>query len=212
MPIPRVPFSFILAPQYHPALAFIAPYRKALPFRTMFNILGPLINPARPEGMLVGVAEREIGAVFAHSLRDGGVQRAIVVCGAEGLDEISCAGETWAWELQNGVITERVLRPEMFGLDVHPLTAVRGGSAAENAETFKTLLTSGEAIPASLTPVLHFVLMNAAALLVVAGTAKDFKDGTALALESITSGKAWEAFEIFRSSGGAAVGPTENSS
>ena len=212
MPIPRVPFSFILAPQYHPALAFIAPYRKALPFRTMFNILGPLINPARPQGMVVGVAEREIGAVFAHSLRDGGVKRAMVVCGAEGLDEISCAGDTWAWELNDGEITEKVLRPEMFGLEVHPLTAVVGGTAAENAETFKTLLKSGQEIPTSLTPILHFVLMNTAALLVVAGVAEDFKDGTKLALESIHSGKAWEAFQIFRNSGNAAIGPAENSS
>jgi anthranilate phosphoribosyltransferase len=201
MPIPRIPFSFILAPQYHPALAFIAPYRKALPFRTMFNILGPLINPARPQGMVVGVAEREIGAVFAHSLRDGGVQRALVVCGAEGLDEISCAGETWAWELCKGEITERVLHPRQFGLETHPLTTVKGGSPAENAETFRLLLTSGRAIPESLTPILHFVLMNTAALLVVAGLADDFNQGAELAMNSITSGKAWEAFEIFRKSG-----------
>lgn len=201
MPIPRVPFTFILAPHYHPALAFIAPYRKLLPFRTMFNILGPLINPARPRGMVLGVAEREIGYTFAQSLRDGGVERALVVCGYEGIDEISCAGPTWGWELIDGKISEKTLHPEQFGLKVHPLTAVVGGSPQDNAETFKALLNSGEKIPESLTPVLDFVLMNASALLVVAGLADNYVQGTEMAMKSITSGKAWAALENFREAG-----------
>ncbi|KAJ7077840.1 glycosyl transferase [Mycena belliarum] len=200
-PIPRVPFTFILAPHYHPALAFIAPFRKALPFRTMFNILGPLINPARPQGMVLGIAEPEIGFTFASSLREGGVERALVVCGYEKLDEISCAGPTHAWELLNGEIKEKTLRPELFGLGSHPLSTVAGGSPEENAETFKALLTSGKDIPASLQPVLDFVLMNASALLVVAGLADDYAHGAKLALESITSGKAWSALQDFRKAG-----------
>ncbi|KAF5382875.1 hypothetical protein D9757_007284 [Collybiopsis confluens] len=201
MAIPRVPFTFILAPHYHPALAFIAPYRKALPFRTMFNILGPLINPARPKGMVLGIAEPELGAPFAQSLRDGGVERALVVCGQERLDEISCAGPTWAWELKHGQITELVLDPELFGLPSHPLSTVAGGKPEENAATFKTLLTCGAAIPERLIPVRDFVCMNASALLVVAGVAADFKEGSKLALESIASGKAWSALETFREVG-----------
>ncbi|PCH40474.1 anthranilate phosphoribosyltransferase [Wolfiporia cocos MD-104 SS10] len=205
MPIPRIPFTFILAPHYHPVLAMIAPYRKALPHRTMFNVLGPLINPARPRGMVLGVAERELGATFAQSLGAGGVQRALVVCGAEGLDEISCAGETHAWELRDGVVTELTLHPEQFGLLAHPLSAVAGGTPDENAETFRLLLTSGEDIPERLTPVLHFVLMNAAALLLVAGVAEDLKDGVEKAKKSVTSGAAWRALETFREAGKAAV-------
>lgn len=204
MPIPRVPFTFILAPHYHPALGYITPYRKALPFRTMFNILGPLINPAKPRGMVLGVAEPEIGPTFAQSLRDGGVERALVVCGYEKLDEISCAGPTYAWELKDGVVTELTLHPELFGLDVHPLSTVAGGNPQENAETFKRLLNSGGSIPEDLTPVLHFVQMNAAALLVVAGLATDFEEGAKMALESITSGNAWKALETFREAGRAA--------
>ncbi|SJL03961.1 related to Anthranilate phosphoribosyltransferase [Armillaria ostoyae] len=204
MPIPRVPFTFILAPHYHPALGYITPYRKALPFRTMFNILGPLINPAKPRGMVLGVAEPEIGPTFAQSLRDGGVERALVVCGYEKLDEISCAGPTYAWELKDGVVTELTLHPELFGLDVHPLSTVAGGNPQENAETFKRLLNSGGIIPEDLTPVLHFVQMNAAALLVVAGLASDFEEGAKMALESITSGNAWKALETFREAGRAA--------
>lgn len=205
MPIPRIPFTFILAPHYHPALGFIAPFRKSLPFRTMFNILGPLINPARPRGMVLGVAEREIGATFAKSLADGGVERALVVCGYERLDEISCAGPTWSWELADGKITEKTLVPEDFGLSVHPLSTVGGGSAQDNAKTFKTLLTSGSDIPESLIPVLDFVLMNASALLVVAGLADNYQQGTEMARKSITTGKAWEALETFRQAGRAAA-------
>ncbi|KAF9474033.1 anthranilate phosphoribosyltransferase, TrpD [Pholiota conissans] len=201
MPLPRIPFTFILAPHYHPAMAAIAPYRKALPFRTMFNVLGPLINPARPRGMVLGVAEPEIGPTFAHSLSEGGVERALVVCGFEKLDEISCAGPTHAWELKDGKVTPKTLTPKDFGLPAHPLTAVTGGSPQENAETFKTLLTSGANIPENLVPVLDFVLMNASALLVVAGVAHDFVEGTKLARESVTSGKAWDALNTFRKAG-----------
>ena len=166
----------------------------------MFNILGPLVSPARPDAMVVGVAEREIGEPVAYALRDGGVKRALVVCGAEGLDEISCAGDTFVWELIDGTITATTIHPRMFGLPVHPLSSVVGGSPAENAETFQTLLRSGEAIPESLTGVLHFVLMNTAALLVVAGLAADYRKGVEMAMTSIVSGKAWEAFETFRES------------
>lgn len=179
----------------------IAPYRKSLPFRTMFNVLGPLINPACPRGMVLGVAEREIGLTFAHSLKEGGVERALVVCGFEGLDEISCAGPTHVWELKDGNVKTITLTPADFGLPVHPLTAVAGGGPQENAETFTTLLTVGEKIPDNLIPVLDFVLLNASALLVVAGIAKDYVEGAKLARDSITSGKAWEALTIFRDAG-----------
>ncbi|KAJ7776872.1 glycosyl transferase [Mycena maculata] len=181
-PIPRVPFTFILAPHYHPALAFIAPYRKALPFRTMFNILAPLINPARPKGMVVGIAEREMGHTFARSLRKGGVA-------------------PWSY-LLSGAITEKT--PPLFGLVAIYLATVVGRSPEENAETLEKLLTSGQDIPDTLKSVLDFVLMNASALLVVAGLAENYAHGTQLALESITSGKAWAALQTFREAGLAA--------
>ncbi len=172
----------------------------------MFNVLGPLINPARPQGMVLGVAERELGPTFAHSLAEGGVKRAIVVCGAEGLDEISCAGNTYAWELHpDGSVTERTLHPRDFGLSSHPLSEVASGTPQENAKTFEALLRSGKEIPKELTPVLDFVLMNAAALLIVAGLATDLKEGTEKARESITSGNAWKALAQFREEGLAAA-------
>lgn len=208
MHIARIPFTFILAPHYHPTLALLAPHRKSLPFRTMFNVLGPLINPANPSGLVLGVAEKELGMTFARSLRDSGsVKRALVVCGAEGLDEISCAGDTYAWELkEDGTIEEKTLNPSQFGLGVHPLREVAGGTANENAETFKRLLTGsgsegGSSGPGNLGAVLDFVLLNASALLVVAGIASDFADGVRLARESISSGKAWEALQTFKREG-----------
>lgn len=182
-------------------MAMIAPYRKLLPFRTMFNILGPLINPANPRGMVVGVAERELGNIFAQSLRDGGVENAYVVCGAEGLDEISCAGDTHAWELKAGVITVKTIHPSDFGLPTHSLSEVAGGTPEENALTLESLLNSGHSISTKLEPVLDFVLLNASAVLVVAGLASDFKTGVELAKKSIYSGKAWEALQIFRRAG-----------
>ncbi|KAI0251089.1 glycosyl transferase [Lactifluus subvellereus] len=201
-PIPDIPFVFILAPHYHPALATLAPARRALPFRTLFNVLGPLLNPTRPRGMVLGVAEPALGPPFVAALKSGGVKRAYVVCGAEGLDEISCAGATHVWELlENGDVRERTLCPADFGLPAHPLSDVKSATPADNAAAFEALLTSGDNIPEHLTPILDFVLMNAAALLVVAGRAENFVDGVRLARESVTSGKAWHALEVFREYG-----------
>ena len=110
-----------------------------------------------------------------------------MVCGKERLDEVSCAGETDVWELkEDGRIVHSTLHPERdFGLTVHPLAHVAGGGPEQNSETFKTLLTSGEkGVPEELTPILDFVLMNAAALLVVAGVASDYRDGVEKARES----------------------------
>lgn len=145
---------------------------------------------------MLGVPDRALGAPFAETLRRGGVQRALVVCGKENLDEVSCAGETWAWDLAGGRITERVLHPAQFGLGTHALADVCSGDAAANAGTLTALLKGrGE------TPLLEFVLLNAAAALVVAGVAVDDKDGVRLARESIASGAAWKALEAFRESG-----------
>ncbi|KZT22834.1 anthranilate phosphoribosyltransferase [Neolentinus lepideus HHB14362 ss-1] len=203
--LPAIPFAFLLAPAYHPALALLAPARRALPFRTLFNVLGPLISPARPRGIVLGVANRALGRPVAEGLRAAGVERAMVVCGVEGLDEVSCAGETDVWELRRGAIEERRISPASFGLPAHPLAQVAGGTPQENAETFRVLLTSGEDIPEEVRPVLDFVLMNAAALLVVAGIAGDLREGVGLARESVVSGRAWQALQTFREAGEAAA-------
>jgi anthranilate phosphoribosyltransferase len=97
------PFLFLFAPHYHPSLAHLAPIRRQLNFRTIFNVLGPLINPAKPQRMVLGVAKKELGDTFAEVLKLLQVERALVVCGKEGLDEISCEGETWVrWGFRSG--------------------------------------------------------------------------------------------------------------
>lgn len=149
--------------------------------------------------MVLGVAEPALGPPFVAALKAAGVKRGFVVCGAENLDEISCAGDTHVWELlDGGSVRERTLCPADFGLPAHPLGDAKSGTPEENAASFKVLLASGDNIPQHLTPILDFVLMNAAALLVVAGRTDNLKDGVGLAREAITSGRAWHALEAFR--------------
>ncbi|KAH7337279.1 anthranilate phosphoribosyltransferase, TrpD [Rhizoctonia solani] len=181
------------------SLTSLAPIRKALPFRTIFNVLGPLVNPAAPKRMILGVYTRELGPVFAETLRGMGVERALVVCGMESLDEISIAGGTWAWSLENGEITTTTLHPSHFELKSHPLSTVAGASPETNAQMLIDILdpnTPGRNIRSRA--ILDFVLMNASALLVIAGLAPDYPTGVKLARESIKSGRAWEAFKEFR--------------
>ena len=216
--LPASPFLFLFAPHYHPALAHIAPIRRSLNFRTIFNILGPLINPARPARMMLGVAKRELGDTFAEVLRLLGVERALVVCGKEDLDEISPEGETWTWWLEKGEITKGTIHPTRdFGLPTHPLSSVRGATPQLNALTFQTILDNSSEPPShlsapaspdspSLTSILDYVLLNSAALLFVAGRVSSYEDGVRIAQESIASGGAKAAFEGFRDTSKLAMG------
>ncbi|WWD20755.1 anthranilate phosphoribosyltransferase [Kwoniella shandongensis] len=213
------PFLFLFAPHYHPSLAHIAPIRRNLNFRTIFNVLGPLINPSRPQRMLLGVAKRDLGDTFAEVLRLLGVERALVVCGKEGLDEISPEGETWTWWLENGEITKGEIHPTRdFGLPSHPLSTVRGSTPDLNALTFNSILSPHTTQPPShlsspvgpdspsFAAINDYVLLNAAALLHVSGKAASYKEGVAIARESIESGGAKLAFEGFRDASKKAMG------
>ncbi|WWC98525.1 anthranilate phosphoribosyltransferase [Kwoniella sp. B9012] len=215
------PFLFLFAPHYHPSLAHIAPIRRNLNFRTIFNVLGPLINPARPQRMLLGVAKQDIGDTFAEVLRLLNVERALVVCGKEGLDEISPAGETWTWWLENGQITKGSIHPtEDFGLPLHSLSSVRGSTPDLNALTFQSIMSNSPAPPhlsspasadsPSLDTIRDYVLLNAAALLHVSGKAKSWKEGVDIAREAIESGGALAAFEGFRDASKKAMGEHVN--
>jgi anthranilate phosphoribosyltransferase len=122
----------------------------------------------------------------------------MVVCGMEGLDEISCAGGTWVWEVRPGEpIVEKSIHPSDFGISAHPLDVVKGGSPKDNAVILKQLLNSGGEHSKELDPILDFVLLNTSALLVVGGVAKDYKEGVQLARNSVTSGRAWTALTKF---------------
>ncbi|MEO6398563.1 MAG: anthranilate phosphoribosyltransferase [Tepidiformaceae bacterium] len=184
-------FCFLFAQRFHPAFRHVGGPRRELGARTIFNVLGPLTNPARPRAMLVGVGAKALGPVMAEAFRLRGLPRALVVHSAEGLDEISPAGITHGWSVENGIVTELTLRPEDFGLPSHPISAVIGGDSAQNSGTMLAILDGSEG------PVTDFVLLNAAAALVVAGTAADYRAGVALARESIGSGRAREVLDHY---------------
>ena len=184
-------FCFLFAQRFHPAMRHVAGPRREIGVRTVFNMLGPLTNPARPRGQLAGVGARNLGPLMAEAFRLRGMERAIVVHSADGLDEISPAGITHAWLVGDGAVTERELMPSDFELPTHLLETVLGGSAEENAGTLLAVLDGAEG------PMTDFVLMNAGAAAYVAGLAEDFASGTRLARESIASGRAREVLDRY---------------
>ncbi len=151
--------AFLLAPAHHPALRHAAEARRELGLRTIFNVLGPLVNPARATHQLVGVYDDALRPVMAAALSRLGVRRAWVARSVDGLDEISPAAATRVSVLEDGRVTERVVEPEDFGVTRVSLDALRGGDAAENAQAITAIL-SGDGHPASVA-----VVINAAAAL-----------------------------------------------
>lgn len=168
-------YAFLFAPVFHTGMRYVAPIRRQLPWRTIFNNVGPLSNPVEDvlEARVIGVARKELGPAFAEALRIAGARKALVICGEEELDEVSCAGRTFCWLVTEDApggdisVKEFTVEPEDFGLRRHPLSEVSPGKGpAENAEILRQIL-HGEF--AADHPLLEFVLMNTAALLVISG-------------------------------------------
>jgi anthranilate phosphoribosyltransferase len=176
--------GFMFAPNHHPAMKHVGPTRVEIGTRTIFNLLGPLSNPAGVKRQMVGVFSRHWVEPIAHVLRHLGSERAIVVHGSDGLDEITTAGPTHVASLENGTVQTFELTPEGVGLKPVPAVALRGGSAEENATALHGVL-KGER-----SPFRDVAVFNAAAALVVADRAKTFQEGVALAQRSIDSGEA----------------------
>ncbi|MEM8657740.1 MAG: anthranilate phosphoribosyltransferase, partial [Pseudomonadota bacterium] len=176
--------AFMMAPMHHPATRHVMPARGELGLRTIFNILGPLTNPAGVRRQLTGAFSAEVIRPMAETLRALGSDRAWLVHGADGTDEISIAGTTHVAALERGTVEMRELHPEDAGLPVHPFEAIMGGSPEENAQALRALL-AGEA-----SAYRDAVLFNAAAALVIADHAADLRDGVVQAAESIDSGAA----------------------
>lgn len=190
-------FMFLLAPIWNPALANVAAIRKQLKHPTIFNILGPLLNPAPIEARIIGVHSPELGPVFIESFAKLNPRgRCMIVCGEEKLDEISPAGSTniWTYDAESGIHRSSI-DPRDFGLETHSLQSVKSGTPEENAKVLADLLDGHLHIG---DPVLDYVLINCAALLKVSGVAKDYKEGVQMALESIKSGAARRALVTFR--------------
>jgi anthranilate phosphoribosyltransferase len=192
--IEQIGIGFLFAPAVHTAMKHAMPVRRALGVRTVFNLLGPLTNPAGAAAQVVGVSAPHLTELLARALAELGVKRAFVVHGADGLDEISLSGETHVAELNSGAIRTYKISPEDFGLRRAPANAYAGGDAKHNAEIIHKIL-GRSLLYREHTPHRDIVVANASAVLVAAGRAGGFKDGVRLATESIDSGAAREKLD-----------------
>jgi anthranilate phosphoribosyltransferase len=174
-------FAFLFAPNFHPAMRHVGPVRGELGFRTLFNLLGPLANPAGVRRQLIGAPTAEAAEKLANVLAQLGVDRAWVVTGHGGLDEISPSGPSQVFAVEDGAVTPHTVTPADAGLPTHPIDAIRGGDAAANAEALKDLLLGA---PGAYRDT---VILNAAAALIIAGKAATLIDGARLAAQSIDS-------------------------
>jgi anthranilate phosphoribosyltransferase len=183
--IERIGIAFIFAPNFHPAMKNVMEARRELKMRTIFNLLGPISNPAGVKMQLLGVYKAELTDLMAKALKRLGSERSYVVYGLAGLDEISIEGETKVSELKYGEINTYYIRPADFGIKEGRLDEVKGGTPSSNKEAALRILKGEEKGVAR-----NMVLMNAAAALKMAGKTADLKIGVRLAAESIDSGRA----------------------
>jgi anthranilate phosphoribosyltransferase len=185
----EVGICFLYAPNLHPAMKQVQAVRRELRMRTMFNLLGPLTNPARASGQVVGVYSLDLVEKLAEALSMLGLHRALVVHGLDGLDEITITGPTRVAEARDGSVRSYEVEPEEFGMARATLQEISGGNAAENAAIIRAVL-GGEKSPRR-----DVVVLNAAAALVAAGRADRIADAIPLAAESINSGAAAKKLE-----------------
>jgi len=182
--IREIGIGFLFAQAAHKATRHATPARKQIGVRTVFNLLGPLTNPAGAQAQVLGVFTMDVVDLVAATLAELGIERAFVVHGRGGLDEISLAGETIVAEVRGGKVRKFSVTPEEFGVKRASLDAIRGGTAAENAALIRRIL-EGEAGPPR-----DIVVINAAAALVAAGICENFREATDVARAAIDSGKA----------------------
>ena len=184
-------FGFMFAQTFHPAMRFAAGPRREIGIRTVFNILGPLTNPAGAKSQVIGVADPSMAGKMAEVLGKLGSTHVLVVHGGDGLDEISLSGPTQVWEMQNGTVSERSISPDDVGLSVSPASAIQAGGVEASAQILRDVL-AGKTGPAR-----DIVLFNAAAALLAADRVLSPKDGVGVAAEAIDSGKALASMESF---------------
>ncbi len=187
--IEEVGIGFMFAQAFHPAMKYAGPPRREIGIRTVFNILGPLTNPAWAKNYLLGVADGSLVEKMALVLKSLGCNHALVVHGGDGLDEITISGKTQVCELKNGRIKKYTVSPEDFGLPTASLESLKGGTAQENANLLRNILTGASG------PQRDVVLMNAAAALVAGDKAKTLRQGLDLAREALDSGRALAKLE-----------------
>jgi len=182
--IEEVGFGFCFAPRFHPAMKAVAPIRTALGIRTLFNLIGPLANPAPLTFQLVGVSDLRLMRPIAEALLRLGIRHGMVVHGRDGLDEVTTTRETAILEVCQGALTERRVHAETFGVAHAQLGDVRGGTAAENARLAREVLTG------TRSAIRDLVVVNAACAIYVADQAATLEDGVRKASEALDSGRA----------------------
>ena len=187
--IEKIGIGFLFAPLLHEAMKYAVQPRRDIGIRTIFNLLGPLTNPAMARYQLIGLYSGELVPMIAHVLRNLGSARAMVVHGMEGLDEISLCGPTKVAELRDGQVKEYTLEPERLGLTPCRLEDLHGGSAEQSATIVRGVLQGNRG------PARDVVLLNSGAALYVGGAAAAIQDGIRLAAESIDTGKARQKLE-----------------
>ncbi len=191
--IDSVGIGFIFAPLFHQAMKHAAPTRKEIGIRTIFNVLGPVSNPANTKGQLMGVYSEKLTRVMAEVLKGQGCETAMVVHGTDGIDEISISGRTKIAHLSKGIIKEYFVEPENFGIKKQPLSSISGGSPEENAVITKNILEGREKGARR-----NVSVLNAAAAIVVGKRASDIKEGMELAIKALDCGAAAEKLEKLR--------------
>jgi anthranilate phosphoribosyltransferase len=191
----EIGFCFLMAQNHHAAMRHVMPARRALGRRTIFNLLGPLSNPANAKKQLLGVWDAQWVRPIADSLLGLGTECAWVVNGAGGIDEISLEGETHVAMLNHGIVTELTLSPDDFGLPHTPIADIIGGSVMTNATALLSLLDGHKSAYR------NYVLANAAAVLNIAGITKDLKEGVEMAASSIDTGRALSVLNDYKERG-----------
>ena len=189
MALKEAGICFLMAPRHHSAMRHVGPVRAELGIRTIFNMLGPLANPALVKRIMVGVFDPALCVPFAHALASLGTTHAWVVHGADGLDEVSTTGETKVAALVDGAVSEFTISPDDIGLPTVPIDALHGGTPEENAASLRALLDGAAG------PYRDVVVLNAAAALVGGGHAGGLQDAAARAVASIDDGNARAALD-----------------
>lgn len=178
----EIGIGFLFAPLLHGAMKYATPVRRELGIRTVFNILGPLTNPAGAKRQLLGVFRTKLTEILAHVLQDLGTERALVVHGVGGMDEISTIGETKITEVKDGQVTSYTIHPEMFGLPVADISQLSGGDISVNAQIIESIVNGRKG------PYRDIAVLNSGAALYVAGVAESIADGILRAQDAVDSG------------------------
>lgn len=192
--VDNIGIGFMFAPNHHSAMKHSAPVRRELGVRTLFNLLGPLTNPANAKRQVMGVFDKTLTSKLAQVLQQLGSEHVMVVCGADGMDEISFSGDTFVAELTDGKVSEYTLNPQQFGLSLHDLSTIQVQNVAESKAMILDVLNGNKS------PARDIVLLNAGAAIYVSGKAESLKDGINKAAQVLDNGLALAKLEALKAS------------